>query len=32
MTIWELTLAVITPDQEHVPPKKDYYADEFGEV
>jgi hypothetical protein len=32
MTVWELTLDIITLGQEHVPPEEDYYEDEFGEV
>jgi hypothetical protein len=31
MTIWELTLAIITPGEEKVPPEEDYY-DEFDEI
>jgi hypothetical protein len=31
MTIWELTLAIITLGQEQVSPKEDYY-DEFDEI
>jgi hypothetical protein len=31
MTVWELTLAIITPGQEQVLPEEDY-EDEFGEI
>jgi hypothetical protein len=31
MTIWELTLAIITPGEVQVPPEEDYY-DEFDEI
>jgi hypothetical protein len=31
MTIWELTLAIITRGQEQIPPEEDYY-DEFDEI
>jgi hypothetical protein len=31
MTIWEITLAIITPSQEQVLLEEDYY-DEFGEI
>jgi hypothetical protein len=31
MAVWELTLAIITPGQEQIPPEKDH-EDEFGEV
>jgi hypothetical protein len=31
MTIWELTIAIVTPGQEQIPPKEDYY-DEFDEI
>jgi hypothetical protein len=30
MTVLELTLDIITPGQDHVPPEEDY-EDEFGE-
>jgi hypothetical protein len=32
MTIWELTLSIITPGQEQVPLEEDCHEDEFGEV
>jgi hypothetical protein len=31
MTVWELTFAIITPGEEHVPPEEDHY-DEFDEI
>jgi hypothetical protein len=31
MTIWELTLAIITPGEEQVTPEEDYY-NEFDEI
>jgi hypothetical protein len=31
MTVWELTLAIITPGEEQVPPEEDYF-DEFDEI
>jgi hypothetical protein len=31
MTVWKLTLAIITPCEEQVPPEEDYY-DEFDEI
>jgi hypothetical protein len=32
MTVWELTLAIITPGQEQVPAEEDSHEDEFREV
>jgi hypothetical protein len=31
ITVWELTLAIIIPDEEQVPQEEDYY-DEFDEI
>jgi hypothetical protein len=31
MVVWELTFAIITPGQKHVPLEEDYY-DEFYEI
>jgi hypothetical protein len=31
MNVWELTLAIITPSQEQMLPKEDYY-NEFDEI
>jgi hypothetical protein len=31
MIVWDITLTIITPGGEQVPPEKDYY-DEFDEI
>jgi hypothetical protein len=31
MTVYELTLAIITPGEEQIPPEEDYY-DEFDKI